>query len=388
MLMPAVNSARESARQATCQNNLHEFGVGFTSNANRLKQYCSGAFDWQRDGSVTDVGWVADLVNAGIPVGKMLCPSNPSQISDTYNDLLLSPQPCVAGSAPNTGTWYGNAYPACVANPQGSSPLSQPDGSWKYNPCWAILNSTYTGDLRTYVEANVFKKFFNTNYTASWFLVRTGLILDATGNPSNPSGCSAYVTSSGNAYSSANSPKSTGGVGYTYARACTLGPLSSSALDSSPAQSSTVPLLACGRTVGTLSMLIGTNTAGSPTTMTFTPGPSYWTSGAANLMTSGPGTGYTQGGAAPSGGGSNTTSWWTWWNNNNPNFTVLQDYRGFNPVHRYQCNILFADGSVRAVTDLNKDGFLNDGFSNIGGFEDPVVEVDSSEVYSAYSLRP
>jgi prepilin-type processing-associated H-X9-DG protein len=66
----------------------------------------------------------------------------------------------------------------------------------------------------------------------------------------------------------------------------------------------------------------------------------------------------------------------------------MQDYRGFNPVHRYQCNILFADGSVRGETDLDKDGFLNNGFPAVGGFADAVVEIDSSEVYSAYSLRP
>ena len=37
---------------------------------------------------MTEVGWVADLVQQGTPPGKMLCPSNPAQISQTYNDLL------------------------------------------------------------------------------------------------------------------------------------------------------------------------------------------------------------------------------------------------------------------------------------------------------------
>jgi prepilin-type N-terminal cleavage/methylation domain-containing protein len=86
MLAPAVNSARESAHRTTCQNNLHQLGLGLQSKASRSRLFCSGAFSWRRDGAVTEVGWVADLVHEGIPVGKMLCPSNPAQISETYND--------------------------------------------------------------------------------------------------------------------------------------------------------------------------------------------------------------------------------------------------------------------------------------------------------------
>ena len=41
---------------------------------------------------------------------------------------------------------------------------------------------------------------------------------------------------------------------------------------------------------------------------------------------------------------------------------TLQDYRAFSPVHKGTCNILYADGSVRTLDDLNEDGFLNNGF--------------------------
>ena len=51
-------------------------------------QFCSGNFDWRTDGAVTEVGWVADLVKQGILPGKLLCPSNPAQLSETYDDLL------------------------------------------------------------------------------------------------------------------------------------------------------------------------------------------------------------------------------------------------------------------------------------------------------------
>src|SRR5688500_13783655 len=89
LLMPAVKAARESSRRTDCANNLRQFGIGFFSRAERQKgELCSGAFDWRRDGSVTDVGWVADLVNQKIPVGQMLCRSNMARGAAVYNDLI------------------------------------------------------------------------------------------------------------------------------------------------------------------------------------------------------------------------------------------------------------------------------------------------------------
>src|SRR5436190_8105519 len=89
LLLPAINLARSAAQDLHCKNNLREIGVGLHSHANRNNGVmCSGAFDWLRDGAVTEKGWVADLVNASIPVGKLLCPSNDARISATYADLL------------------------------------------------------------------------------------------------------------------------------------------------------------------------------------------------------------------------------------------------------------------------------------------------------------
>src|SRR5438552_6460457 len=75
LIMPAVSSSRETARGNTCKSNLRQFGIGLTAAANtsRTGALCSGAFDWNRDGAVTEIGWVADLVNRDILVGQMLC---------------------------------------------------------------------------------------------------------------------------------------------------------------------------------------------------------------------------------------------------------------------------------------------------------------------------
>ena len=178
LLFPAVNAAREAGRQTTCKNNLRQFGVGLHQHADKFGTYCSGAFDWKNDGAVTEVGWVADLVNVQIPVGKMLCPSNPNQISATYNDLL----------GLDTTTITSN----CV-NMAGSGTNVQtfPDGTTSVvvNPCRQIISGTNgtssplaPGDATRIGIVNdlIYSKFYNTNYTASWWLVRSGVVLDPT----------------------------------------------------------------------------------------------------------------------------------------------------------------------------------------------------------------
>ncbi len=73
LLIPALNLARASARRAECQNNLRQLGINLFEYAGTHSDLlCSGAFDWQRDGAVTEYGWVADLVNAKVQVGEMV----------------------------------------------------------------------------------------------------------------------------------------------------------------------------------------------------------------------------------------------------------------------------------------------------------------------------
>ena len=90
MMLPAIGAARSAARKASCQNNLRQIGLGLVTHASQSDKnaFCTGAFDWQRDGAITEVGWVADLVNRECNLGDMLCTANTARISEAYDGLL------------------------------------------------------------------------------------------------------------------------------------------------------------------------------------------------------------------------------------------------------------------------------------------------------------
>ncbi|MCR9295085.1 MAG: DUF1559 domain-containing protein [bacterium] len=90
LLLPAINRARESARKASCQNNLRQIGIGLNmfSDVDPQARVCSGASDFTRDGCMDTVGWVADVVNMNAGnVNQLRCPSNPLRGSEKLNDL-------------------------------------------------------------------------------------------------------------------------------------------------------------------------------------------------------------------------------------------------------------------------------------------------------------
>jgi len=337
MLLPALNLARAAARQTSCKNNLRELGIGLHAHAQTHGTFCSGAFDWRRDGCVTEVGWVADLVSAGTVVGNMLCASNPAQVSETYNDLL---------------TLDVSVLDTCVDR-LGSKSGTAPDGTPMVNPCRKIVETPLAAGSearRVVVESEVHDKFFNTNYTASWFLVRSEVVLDGSGNlRSSGSGCERSTRS----------------------LASTRGPLRQTQVDVLEAPGSLIPLLGCGASTGLLQQRVGPAASGTPVAKSFTNGPVL------------PGSMRPPGdfpSGTPKGGAS---GWWAVWARG-----TLQDYRGFAPVHRGMCNLLFADGSVRAYEDRNGDGLLNNGFpAGVGGYADGEEELAGTDVYSRWSLK-
>jgi prepilin-type processing-associated H-X9-DG protein len=74
----------------------------------------------------------------------------------------------------------------------------------------------------------------------------------------------------------------------------------------------------------------------------------------------------------------------------------LQDTRDWFCVHgsgnKLSCNLLMADGSVKTVTDINGDGYLNPGFPVVGGdesdgYRDSTIELHAAEIYSQPQLE-
>lgn len=338
LLTPALNMARASSRRTACANNMRQIGVAMLAHAERNRgQLCSGAFDWQNDGSVADVGWVADCVKQTIPVGELLCPGNPAQASETVNQVLSLQQ---------------SDFGPCV-DPLGSLPTIAPDGTKIYNPCRKILEDGLApgSDERAAVVTELMlEKYYNTNFTASWVLVRGGPRVDEHGNyTSTKSECPP-------------TPK---------LREATQGPLNLRVLDVAKTPAGIVPLLGDGALAGALSMAVGDFAAGTPTAGSFTRGPVLVKDMAVPSFPEG----------TPRGG---SDGWWATWMKR-----VRQDYRGFAPVHRGSCNVLMADGRVASLDDENGDGLLNNGFlaTSGGGFASDALEHKDSKLFSKAALR-
>jgi prepilin-type N-terminal cleavage/methylation domain-containing protein/prepilin-type processing-associated H-X9-DG protein len=351
ILLPALGRAREAARKSQCQSNLKQFGIGFTTYAqNSGDAFCSGAFDWLRDGAVTEVGWVADLVNQGILVSKMNCVSNGAEVAETYNDLINT----------SAGGWVDDVANQCVEK-RGSPEKSLPDGTAYLNPCRRIIFTMpeSSSARSTLISTEIMQKGYNTNYTASWFLVRGGLNMHPNGNPRSANPACVFPA-----------------VDLTQRTYCT-GPLKRAFLDSSKAPASIVPLMGDGSSGDPLAGRISGYEPGVMTVKTMTTGPRYMNLNpsdadfaypvfASSIVREGP------------------TGWWRTWNRE-----VLQDYRRFAMTHSGTTNILFADGSVKSLVDKNNDGYINNGFTpnaGRGGFGNDEVEAGPDDLYSAYSL--
>jgi prepilin-type processing-associated H-X9-DG protein/prepilin-type N-terminal cleavage/methylation domain-containing protein len=336
LLLPALAASRDAARNSACKSHLREIGVGLHAFAeNHNERFCSGAFSWEKDGAVTEIGWVADLVNQNILLGEMLCPGNPAQLSETYSDLMQ-----MNASAAN----------ACNVDWKGSPATTYPDGSVKINPCRKIAEDAAmtpgAEPRRVLVEERIYKKWYNTNYAASWFLVRGSVSLNASGQlNSSLAGCPASNLS----------------------RRSTGGPLSRRLCENGAAPQSVIPFIGDARplalTEKSCSHSIGLHSPTDPLAAAMTLGPVD----KSTKQPPNPASGTPYAGAG---------GWWGTWNQ------TVQDYRNFGPVHGGSCNILFADGSVRSFTDANADAILNNGLDSAAP-----VEMEATQVYSGWSLR-
>lgn len=364
LLLPAVSKAREAARGVECQSNLRNFGVGLTSRtvASPDGAFCTGAFDLERDGVPTETGWVADLVRRGIMVSEMRCPSSAILTTRAIDQLLSMPLTDLSTSS-------------CIDR-LGSEAYTDETGLLIKNVCRKMSDDAMAPSSQEridLIDRRVLQQGFNTNFAASWFLVRTELHLGTGGNISGGDpGCTDLNSRSRNA---------------------TKGPLSTRILDSAKASSSTVPLLCDAAATGFLSSPIAEMKSGSLYATSIVGGPvgsrkfvDDNSDGVADVASSFFLEVPTFPPSTPREG---ATGWLKAWNHD-----TRQDYRGISAHHQGAANILMADGSVRSLMDTNGDGFINNGFdgadvivSSSGTFwTDSEIEAETLELASFFSL--
>jgi prepilin-type N-terminal cleavage/methylation domain-containing protein/prepilin-type processing-associated H-X9-DG protein len=395
LVLPAISRARESARAAACQNNLRQFGIGLHifADRDRLERLCTGSSDFRRDGCMDTWGWVADLVNinAALP-NEMLCPSNPLRGSEKLNDLLGADTTDAKDGAPPDRLASGICGAPQWAGLSGSGGGSSFAGT-----------SPSTSERAALVARAFMDKGYNSNYSASWHLVRSAPKVNVDASTTPPT-----IIAVGN-------PASQGLKGLSTSR----GALTRRMLETSPIVSSTVALLGDAAPgdadeatlIADLQygpMLIDGTTpdpfahgksdqksfmsAGELLTEAANDGPAYWDSGSQslNLIQQGGNLSFqavceASGSCPPP---TDSTS------------TYLQDTRDWFAVHgggkAATCNILMADGSVKVFNDLNGDKYLNPGFpvpnnltqADYGsiGYQDSTVEMPPSEVFNGVFL--
>jgi prepilin-type N-terminal cleavage/methylation domain-containing protein/prepilin-type processing-associated H-X9-DG protein len=401
LLLPALSLAREAARNANCKNNLRQFGIAMHVFADKdpSKRLCTGASDFRRDGCMDTYGWAADIVNqGGGKVSTMLCPSNPLLGSEKLNDCL--------GASDTTDAKDGCPANRLIAGVCGSDQgiggiFYDASGTGVTTPVagafWANT-ADGTAERSTAVAWGIIEAGYNTNYAASYHLVRTApRTINGAGN--------VPVTD----WPAGHSSKGLSG---------SLGPLTQRYAESGLVPTSNIPLLGdaspgdVDEAVATASIirsdndwvgraLSGTATnkkaerifipAGALLTEAFNDGPALYNTGANNLDLIAL--------AAPLGNqlavelaGNITPPPATGTN------TYLQDTRDWFAIHggtSASCNILMADGAVKSFYDANGDKFLNPGFpvatltpaqALTCGYRDGTVELSPGEIFSGVFL--
>ncbi|SMP39835.1 prepilin-type N-terminal cleavage/methylation domain-containing protein/prepilin-type processing-associated H-X9-DG domain-containing protein [Neorhodopirellula lusitana] len=382
LLLPAITKAREAARQAQCQANLKNIGVGLFKFSGRQSNgaFSTGASDFRRDGCMDSFGWVADIVNVGDGnMNESLDPSNPLKGSEKVNDLL--------GADTSDGK-DGAIASRLNAGMCGTSGDVTTGGGFRGlsggTEAFFAGTTASSEERAELVSRYFFTNGYNTNYAASWHMVR-GMV-----KTSNDSTTDVLFT--------AQLPVDVSfkGVGGS------TGPLSARTMDRSRVSSSNVGMIGCAAPgdidEAILSLSIahtetGTFAGGENDTVTyidsgdllteaFNDGPAFWNGTDLDLIS-----------PTPS-GGSNTPvtlaaqmacerSQPTTANCEAPtgatpttgNDVYLQDTRDWFAIHQGSCNILMADGSVKVFYDQNSDGFLNPGFGVTGLTADTVPNV-------------
>ena len=372
LVLPAIQSAREAARNAQCKNNLRQIGVmihAFANN-NKLGSMSTGAFDHTRDGALDRFGWVADVMSIkGGNIHNMRCPTNEMRGSEKLNDILGDP-----------------------VSADGDTGLAARVGV--YGPFTSGMVGLSGAPLAAKVDEMVVAGY-NTNYASSWFFSR--------GQPKLINNATAVMIVSG--------------AGFKEYSDCT-GPLTLRQLENGDVPISNVPLLGDAAPGDSKEAMLIANlpqsnlAIGQRLAETMNDGPAAVNAANRTFLTDNGGatatidsravvplswpvigqveTVTTSAARVPS-GVTNATDAVS---------LVLQDTRDWYAVHSGRLNLLMADGSVKSVEDLNGDGYLNPGFPiaqsstdtaallrDENGYTDGTVELGAYEVFSGVLLN-
>lgn len=349
LVTPALVAARAAAKSAQCKANLKDFGTALYAHAanDPRKRFCTGAYDFRRDGCPDTYGWVADLVNNGVNVQEMVCPSSTLPGSEKLNDMIGAVNTSNKDQAPLVRLQTGE----CAD--------------------WNSSGVAAGSAARIAEVSGLLERGYGTNYATSWYLVRTGPRLTT-----NAGGATPGLTRAG--------LKGFGG---------TKGPLRELALDKSGVSSNVIPWIGCGAPGDVKEAVMSHDipnsdggvfaAAGDRLAESFNDGPAYWdaTNNKIQLMPAG-------------------TAWLaeTKGEQGTPGVSGiiwLQDTRDWYAWHgagsKGHVNILMADGSVKVFHDKDGDQFLNPGFSMTGtngndGYTTGAVELPRREIYSGPAL--
>ncbi|MCA9068494.1 MAG: DUF1559 domain-containing protein [Planctomycetaceae bacterium] len=362
---PFILASRKSARDQACVRNLQAMGVNFYAHADKdaKGRLCTGATDWLRDGCPTNYGWVADLMRiSGEKPSFLQCPSNTVKGPEMLNDLIGHPTGPPRPRLPKE-LWNRYDKPDCNAFALQNVPSQQ-------------IGTLEAGSPERigYVE-NLVSQGLATNYVPSWFLVRSSFTLqgDEHGNAVLPSEWS--VTEVGGSQ----------------------GPLTVRQLETSKIPSSLFPLMAdaaprSGERGKLSQALKGVGPKGTPLGASLTGGPIYYHPKRNVFVSLLPGKIIVPKDLAkewhrpfcedryptygkPGDPGMDGKLW-------------MQDTRQWKALHgqgeKKIAHILMADGSVKAITDRNGDGYINPGFpvqKPTATYRDDTVETTVFEVY-------
>jgi prepilin-type processing-associated H-X9-DG protein len=348
---------------------MHEF-----ANVDPQERYCTGAYDFRRDGCPDTWGWVGDLAGLGAArPGEILCPTNPLRGLEKVNDLLGRDTTDAKDGAPPQRLGQGQC--GMGATGFGDTAVNTPERA-------------------DFIARAFFEKGLNTNYVASWYLVRGGLKFEPSTDPLQSI---SQATSGGSSYKGL---------------AMTTGPITRRVVEASRVVSSHVPLMGDGApgdpSEAVLAMDITKDplldtmltgdpeekvylTAGERLAESFNDGPASWdaSSNRIGLMPESTPIQHQleceasyEGCPPPTDDGTNR-----YW---------MQDTRDWYCVHgsgsKLSCNLLMADGSVTEFYDMNSDHYLNPGFPvptdltqaqyAAIGYRDGQIEMHPTKVFS------